>query len=69
MFDDSSFTSNGRDGAVVMIGTSDEEIYGLLYDVTDRNSKKRILVIPDKVCTTHSAFDMQFPTSHCYGEG
>ena len=69
MFDDLSFTLNGCDGAIAMIGTSNEEIYGLLYDVTDRVSKKRILVIPDEVCTTCSAFDMQFPTSHHYGEG
>ena len=41
MFDNLSFASNGRDGAIAMIGTGDEEIDSLSFDVSDGNSKEK----------------------------
>ena len=57
---------NGRDGAIAMIGTGDKQIDSLSFDISNGNSKEKKKVIPDGVCTTHSAFDRLFPTLHCY---
>ena len=39
MFDNSSFTLNGCDRAIAMVGAGDEEVDSLSFDVSDGNSK------------------------------
>ena len=68
MLDDLSFASNGRNWAIVMVGAGDKKIDGL-HSMLVMGTRMGEKIIPDRVCKTHSAFDKQFPTLHCYEGG